>query len=261
MEIYAGTCGYGYYDPGNGWQEQFESKLAAFAADFPLVELNKTFYQLPQVQTTSRWREEAGEDFRFTLKAWQAITHPKSSPTWNNYRDSLPDDEQIGFFRPTQPVFDAWEATRERANALSADVCVFQTPPSFDYSETHVENIHAFFAEIEAGDLTLAWEPRGDWNENPAVLKELCSTHDLIHVVDLFRETPVTEKDAGYLRLHGLNEDPYDYDYSYSDEELRDLLEHIENTFSDSATIYCLFNNFQMYDDVPRFQQLLAETE
>lgn len=70
-----GTCGYGYYSPPEGWKERFEGKLAAYAEDFGFVELNKTFYGLPQTSTAERWRREAGMDFGFSLKAWQAVTH------------------------------------------------------------------------------------------------------------------------------------------------------------------------------------------
>lgn len=89
-EVLVGTCGYGYYDPGAGWKDEYESKLAAFAAEFDALEVNRTFYELPQVRTTERWRREVGAEFVFTMKAWQAITHPRSSPTWNNHRDALP---------------------------------------------------------------------------------------------------------------------------------------------------------------------------
>lgn len=260
MDIYAGTCGYGYYSPEDAWKEKFESKLAAFAAEFELVELNKTFYQLPQVSTAERWRAEAGGDFRFTMKAWQAITHPKSSPTWNSYRDAIPDGDEIGYFRPTQPVFDAWAETRKRAKALDADVCVFQTPPSFDYSEAHAENLRTFLREIDPGGLNLAWEPRGNWHDHPSVLEDICSTYDLIHTVDLFRETPVYTNSTVYLRLHGLNEDPYDYDYNYSEQELRDLRDCIDTAFSGGMTVFCLFNNYQMYDNVAQFQEILSDS-
>lgn len=48
---------------------------------FPVVEVQKTFYQPPLARTLDRWRAEAPSGFAFTLKAWQPITHPASSPT------------------------------------------------------------------------------------------------------------------------------------------------------------------------------------
>jgi uncharacterized protein YecE (DUF72 family) len=49
---------------------------------FCLVELQSTFYRVPKLETVAGWRMRAREDFEFSVKAWQAITHPLTSPTW-----------------------------------------------------------------------------------------------------------------------------------------------------------------------------------
>ncbi|MDY7082548.1 MAG: hypothetical protein SXQ77_09130, partial [Halobacteria archaeon] len=64
-------------------------------------------------------------------------------------------------------------------------------------------------------DLVLGWEPRGDWKEKTGRVKDICDDLDLVHVVDLMRDEPVSSHPVAYVRLHGLNEDPYDYDYDY----------------------------------------------
>jgi uncharacterized protein YecE (DUF72 family) len=48
---------------------------------FRLVEVQQTFYKMPDLETAIKWRQEAPTDFEFTLKAWQLITHPPTSPT------------------------------------------------------------------------------------------------------------------------------------------------------------------------------------
>lgn len=260
-DITVGTCGYGFYTPPDGWQDHHDSKLAAFAAEFEAVELNKTFYSLPQRSTAERWRREAGDAFVFTVKAWQAITHPRSSPTWNDYRDEIPEtDGDIGYFRPTESVVTAWEATKAVATALDADVCVFQTPPSFDNAAAHRENIRAFISEIDREGLRLAWEPRGDWHEHPDVLAELCAELDLIHVVDILREWPRDPTPFGYVRLHGLSDDRYDYDYDYSEEELHEVAHRLDAALADREVLYCMFNNYNMYEDASQLREILRRT-
>ena len=64
-----------------------------FAATFSCVELNRTFYKLPMVKTTRKWREEMPEDFVFTVKAWQAITHPTSGVTWRKRKEKLSEEQ------------------------------------------------------------------------------------------------------------------------------------------------------------------------
>ena len=49
---------------------------------FSLVEVEQTFYKLPLVKTAERWRAEAPRGFEFSIKAWQALTHLPTSPTW-----------------------------------------------------------------------------------------------------------------------------------------------------------------------------------
>lgn len=242
-----GTCGYQYYDPGEGWNEEYDSKLQAYSDAFAVGELNRTFYELPQVSTAERWRREAVEEFEFTLKAWQAMTHPWQSPTWNAHRDTVPEDrtDEVGYLRPTAFVREAWERTREIATALDARVVVVQTPPSFDCTEEHERNLRNLLGEVDRGGLTVAWEPRGDWPDHPERVEALCADLDLVHVVDLVRDDPLTGGPV-YTRLHGLNEDPYDYEYDYSPAELDELAAELRR-YDDRERVYCMFNNETMY--------------
>lgn len=259
-EVKIGTCGYGFYDPGEGWKDEYESKLAAYSDAFAVGEINRTFYSLPQVSTTERWRREAVESFEFTLKAWQALTYPTSSPTWNDHRDGLTEEQEegLGYLQPTDVVVDAREETRKRAEALEARVVVIQTPPSFDATEDHEENMRTLFSKIDRGDLGLAWEPRGDWSDHPERIADICADLNLVHVVDLMRRDPLCDHDVAYVRLHGLNEDPYDYDYDYSEDELVVLAERFRDLSADRERVYCLFNNYEKFSNAVTITNLLA---
>lgn len=258
-DIVVGTCGYGYYPPPEGWKQRYESKLQAFSHVFPAVELNRTFYKLPMVRTAQRWRREAADDFVFTVKGWQALTHPTSSPTWRKRRDGLTERQQehFGYLRSAQEVVDAWRETRERAEALDAPICVLQTPGSFDCTDDHEEDMRELLNEIERGDIQLAWEPRGDWKQQPDRVQRICDDLDLVHVVDLMRREPVSAHPTAYVRLHGLNEDEYDYDYDYSDGELEELAGRLERLAGEHDRVYCMFNNFEMYDNARTLMDLL----
>jgi uncharacterized protein YecE (DUF72 family) len=148
--IKVGCCGF----PG-GMRRYFQ--------EFSLVEVQKTFYSPPMVKTAQRWRSQAGEDFEFTLKAWQLITHPPG-PTYRKAGIEVKNKHSYGFFRPTEEVFSAWEKTREIAEALRASVVVFQCPPSFTQTEENLSNLKNFFGSIERGRLTPAIELRAPWD-------------------------------------------------------------------------------------------------
>lgn len=95
--------------------------------------------------------------------------------------------------------------------------------------------------------MNIGWEPRGDWAESPSIVEELCDELDVVHVVDIMLETPSTTQNLLYTRLHGLNEDRYNYDYEYSDDELTQLASDLRGYADQSNVVYCMFNNFRMY--------------
>lgn len=258
-EIKVGTCGYGYYNPSENWKEKYESKLQAYSEAFEVGEINKTFYKLPMVKTAERWRREAFDDFEFTLKAWQALTHPTSSPTWRGKKDKLSDEqkENFGYLKPNQEVIEAWEETKERVEALEANVCVLQTSAGFDCSEKNEENMRQLLNTIQRDGIELAWEPRGDWKENSEKVEQICNDLNLIHVVDIMREEPVSDHEIAYTRLHGLNEDEYDYDYNYSDSELQELAQKLQNLAKNHKKVYCMFNNYEMFKNAQKLKQKL----
>ncbi len=262
MSIHAGTCGCGHYNAQDGWKERFETKRQAFTHDFDLLEVNRTFYELPRTATCETWRRRAAQGFIFTLKAWQALTHPLSSPTWRGHDDGLTEiqREGFGYLRPHEAVIDAWNRTLERARALEAPVVLVQCPPSFDPDQEHEENLRRLMSGVDRDGVRIAWEPRGNWHEPPDRVARLCDELDLVHTVDPMRRDPTHLNEAAYLRLHGLNEDPYDYDYDYTVDELETLADKLEDLNERCEDVYCLFNNVDKFANVRTLESLLEST-
>jgi uncharacterized protein YecE (DUF72 family) len=76
--IWVGTSGYNYPE----WKGSFyPADLAAakmlpyYAARFPTVEINYTFYRMPSERLLAGWAAQVRSEFRFTLKAPRRITH------------------------------------------------------------------------------------------------------------------------------------------------------------------------------------------
>lgn len=79
-EIRIGTSGFSYPEwKGVFYPEDLPSKkyLSFYARHFKTTEINNTFYRIPTFQLTESWHAEVPEDFSFTLKLSQAITHRK----------------------------------------------------------------------------------------------------------------------------------------------------------------------------------------
>lgn len=79
----------------------FQKAQRVYFENYNLVEIQQTFYKPPKPETAQRWRAEAPEDFVFTIKAWQVITHEAYQPTYRRSRLSIGQQEmrRYGSFR------------------------------------------------------------------------------------------------------------------------------------------------------------------
>ena len=77
MTLYVGTSGFSYKEwKGSFYPEDISASemLSYYAARLPAVELNNTYYRLPQRSTVESWRAQVPENFQFSLKAPRSIT-------------------------------------------------------------------------------------------------------------------------------------------------------------------------------------------
>lgn len=246
MKLKTGCCG-------------FPESRERYYRHFSAVELQSTFYSLPELELAEKWRAGAPGNFEFTVKASQLITHPPESPTYRRAKLEIAakDKAKFGLFRPAQEVFDAWDETREICKALRARIVLLQTPASFTASEENLVNMHNFFSRIERSNLEIAWEPRGKWDKE--TIKDLCKRYDLIHCVDPFASSPLHFRKAIYFRLHGSPTGKKMYSHRYSDEDLQMLYQKLRDyaNANDDKGIYCMFNNISMWQDALRLKALL----
>jgi uncharacterized protein YecE (DUF72 family) len=78
QRVLVGTSGYNYPEwRGTFYPEKFSTdKMLPFYADrFPTVEINYTFYRIPNEKLLAGWSQATPEHFTFTLKAPRRITH------------------------------------------------------------------------------------------------------------------------------------------------------------------------------------------
>lgn len=59
--------------------------MADYAAHFPVVEVDTSFYAIPSPRTTANWAAQTPDEFRFVIKAFSAMTKHKE---WSQYFDS-----------------------------------------------------------------------------------------------------------------------------------------------------------------------------
>jgi len=221
--IKVGCCGY-------------PTSMKKYYESFRLVELNNTFYQYPRMSTVVGWRGKAPEDFEFTVKAHQDISHK--------------------FKLKLEPSTQAFEQMKQICRTLQVRILLIQTPRSVRPDK--LEDAYEFFSKIPREDLILAWETRGPSWEEPSVqekLTKMLTELNVIHVTDPLKTMPAYAGTVAYFRLHGLGAQMYYY--QYTDEELRGLCELIKPLEANGKQVYVLFNNMSMFDDGLRFLRYL----
>ncbi len=233
-----------------------------------VVELQRTFYNIPMEKTVKRWRGEAPESFEFTFKVFQGLTHPANSPTWRRYRGELDSNVRnlVGSLQLNDYTRDIMQKMVLIAKILRSPVIVVQTPSRFNYSQENLERAINFFTYLselltrENINSFIGWEPRGDWLKNYEALREILSkVPKLIHVTDPFFHKPASLRGIIYFRLHGKPYLNYKYVYRRDDyEELYRVIEEIKSS-GNIETIYVMFNNIKMLDNAREFEKFIED--
>jgi uncharacterized protein YecE (DUF72 family) len=236
--IWSGTCGFG-------------RRQADVVQRLDAVEIQETFDRPVAVSRAVKWRALAPPEFHFTVKASQFITHEASSPTYRRSGRVIPPGERAGYgsFQDTPQVREGWEATRLVAEALAAQVIVFQTPESFGPTEANRTALFRFFESIRT-NAAKGIELRGPWA--PHIVERICEELGLVHVVDPFDGEPSTYGLA-YFRIHGSPPEATKDRYSFSDADLGRL----KSTCEEYDDAYAMFTNASMHSDAIRFRDLV----
>lgn len=243
--VHVGLCG-------------FTMAMEDYALRFRVVEVQQTFYQPPRDETMGRWLASTPSSLEYTLKAWQLVTHPASSPTYRRTTRALTAEERAGagYFRDTAIVREGYRRSLECATVLGATAMLFQCPSSFSPEEENIERMRAFFGGIvRPPGLRLLWEPRGArWVAERERARDLAGELGLVHVIDPFVTPPEFDRTGPvYWRLHGIG----GARHSYTDAQLARLRDMVAAAADSSDPPYVLFNNLPRVGDAGRFAALV----
>ena len=182
MAIWIGTSGYNYPEwRGTFYPERFAAAamIPYYAERFLTVEINYTFYRMPNAKTLSGWDAQTPAGFAFALKAPQRITH------FARLREI---DDPLRYFLDTTAALGA-----KRGPVL------FQLPPTFRKDAGRLGDL---LARLPAG-IRAAFEFRhASWLDEE-VLALLRSANAALCIADSETAStpPVATADWGYLRL------------------------------------------------------------
>jgi len=74
-----------------------EKRLAYYAKQFPLVEVDATYYSPPAEATAARWAERTPEGFTFNIKAFSMLTGHPTKPS-ALYKDLRPETDKANVY-------------------------------------------------------------------------------------------------------------------------------------------------------------------
>jgi uncharacterized protein YecE (DUF72 family) len=182
MRIEVGTSGYSYKEwKGKFYPEDLPASqmLSYYAARLSTVEINNTFYRMPQEKMMVDWAREVPQGFAFSLKAPQRITHIKR----------LKEVAEV-----TQTFVRVAGALGDKMGPL-----LFQLPPNF---KKDVPRVEAFLSSLPSG-LKVALEFRHEsWFDDEVYMTLKTHRAALCIAEGEGLTTPlVATTDWGYLRL------------------------------------------------------------
>ena len=252
-------------------------RLGWYAQHFDLVEVNSTFYSVPEPRLVRRWCAATPDHFRFDVKLHQLFSF-HSTPA-----KLLPPDLQQcaktdakGNVQSTLDLQEAMLKQFLRATAVLADTeklgaFLLQLSPAFSPRKHQLIELEPLIGMLADHDLAIEFR-----NRNWAVGQQLQSTIDFVRLhgvifvnVDApesehFTVMPsdldeVTNPNIAYLRLHGRNARAYTtgktvaarFDYDYNDKEVAEIANRSEKLAQKARDVHVIFNNNNV-DYAPR---------
>ncbi|MGW0505446.1 DUF72 domain-containing protein [Micromonospora sp. NPDC003241] len=252
----------------SGWYPQTadtpEKRLAYYARQFPLVEVDATYYSPPAERTARLWAERTPDGFTFNVKAFSLLTGHPTRPS-AIYKDLRPVTDKRNLYPddlPRQAYEEVWTRFLSaldplvRADKLGA--LLFQFPPWFTIRRDNKQ----YLLEVarRCAPLRPVFEFRhASWfdGDNAEETLDFLRTHDLAYVaVDMpqgHRSSvpPVlaATADLAVVRFHGHSDkwtsrDIHEkFGYRYSDRELRDWAPRLRDLAADTPQTHVLLNN------------------
>jgi uncharacterized protein YecE (DUF72 family) len=277
-DVRVGTCG--WTDPTLIKAKTFypegantaEARLRHYASQFPIVEVDATYYALPRQEQAGLWVERTPPDFVFNVKAYSLLTqHPtmaKTIPT--DLRESiLPEHRDKQRLYPNhlaaEAVEEVWrrfaEALLPLDSAGKLGAVLLQFPEWFvpsranrDYLLGAKQRLAGYRACVEFRNRSWLATDR-DRDRTLGLLRE----HELALVcVDMpqgFRSSlppvaEVTDPALSVIRFHGRDPKAWEkktvserFRYRYGEDELREWVPRVEHLAESAGQVHALLNN------------------
>lgn len=224
--FYSGLSGLQLHIPKYLYPPPYEnaSRLTYYATFFNSIEVNSSFYKIPQSSTLIKWAESVPDHFRFTFKLWKEITHSKGF----NFKE----DDVVKFL-------NSIDAVKSKKGCL-----LIQFPPSLGKEYiVQLDKLLSCIRECDGADWKIAIEFRNKtwYNDSTYNLLNFFKAALVIHDIPK-SATPMVNhaSDFMYIRFHGPTGN---YRDSYTEDFLNEYVSYINQWIEEGKDVYVYFNN------------------
>jgi uncharacterized protein YecE (DUF72 family) len=253
-----------------------EARLRHYASQFPLVEVDSSYYAMPSASNAQLWTERTPDGFTFNFKAFRLFTGHQTSP------QALPPDIAMAlpegmtgprkknvYYRdmPGEIRDELWRRYVEALEPLRASgrlgAVLFQFAPWITRAPDGLALVEECRARM-AGYLIAAEFRNQSWfaEDHAAWTLAFLREHRIVHVIvdappDVTRRVhtvwEATHPELALVRLHGRNTQTWSatgaasaaerFDYDYNDAELTELAQPIRAIATRVGRTHVIFNN------------------
>jgi len=273
--IRIGTCSWadrglvasGWYPPS---ARTAAARLAFYGAAFDTVEVDSTFYAIPEQASAFQWAARTPPGFLFNVKAWGLFTwHSvkyETLPEWVRHEIPRPESGRLDFQglpRELRPVL--WKRFTSALEPLRTmdrmGYLLFQLPPKASFSpvmmrylERVAEVTPPFRTAVEVRNRS--WMEKGNRESFLSLLKGANMAYVAVDEPELDwtvgRDFPVTATWGAVARFHGRNREGWTkkgatvaekFRYNYSDGELLSWEGAVRDASERAGKVFLMFNN------------------
>ncbi|RKS77515.1 uncharacterized protein YecE (DUF72 family) [Motilibacter peucedani] len=242
-----------------------EDRLKFYAEQFPLVEVDSTYYTPPSERNSEAWAARTPEGFTFNIKAFSLLTqHPTRVSAL--YKELRPETEKKSVYLKDlddKAVDEVWarflSALNPLADAGKLGVILLQFPPWFTARSSNRDYILQCKERVEPWRIAVEFRHKS-WFEdekNTDRTLDFLRSYGLPFVcVDMpqghtssIPPVVAATSDLAVVRFHGhsdkwTSKDIYErFGYEYSEPELREWAPKLEGLAEKAETVHVLMNN------------------
>ena len=249
-----------------------EERLRWYASQFPLTEIDSTYYAPPAERQTALWAERVPDGFRFDVKAYSLLTgHPtRPKSLWRDLREELSVDvaEKRNIYAKhlnPEAMDEAWRrfeaALRPLHEAGKLGAVLFQYPRWFGPRRDNRAEVEALRERLPDYRISVEFRsPR--WTESERDRERTLGMLESLGLVFVCVDAPpvsglprvlaVTNPDLFLVRFHGRSDSTWNdtsrsaaerFRYLYSEDELEELVPPIAEHASEARETHLLMNN------------------